>query len=230
MEDKIFLDILYAKAKELNELLQADNNNYTKEQLQYLISGYIVELDSILETGIGELHSPELDKLTSLIYHTRQKVVHYGSFGALNDIVNEAQDIAKLTLETYEKERKFQTKLYASCNFSAQPNVVISNSPNIEKQELFYNFKSKDGKYILSVPLKRVFELTDFNHNKIQKLIINTNDAASLTTLNDDGAIVDYAQLNEDEIRNFFKENYFIHEENTTKHIDAIKEVTDKFV
>ena len=95
MEDKIFLDILYAKAKELNELLQADNNNnnYTKEQLQYLISGYIVELDSILETGIGELHSPELDKLTSLIYHTRQKVVHYGYFGALNDIVNEAKKI-----------------------------------------------------------------------------------------------------------------------------------------
>ena len=64
-------------------------------------------MDSILEIGLSELHSSYLDKLTTLIYYTRQKIVHYGYFNGIHNIEETAKEIIKLTEESYEDEQKY---------------------------------------------------------------------------------------------------------------------------
>ena len=62
MNSNYYLTLLYKKSLELKKILSTiDENGYSSEYKKYLISSYIITLDSILEIWIGDLHSPKLD-------------------------------------------------------------------------------------------------------------------------------------------------------------------------
>ena len=113
MEKNYYLGLLQKKVQELKKVLEKlEKENVSDEYKKYLISGYIITLDSILEIGISDLHSSDLDELTSLIYYTRQKAVHYGYFNGIHNIEDIADRIITLTDTSYEetKIRKYYLK------------------------------------------------------------------------------------------------------------------------
>ena len=112
MNNNYYLNLLYKKVMELKKILkELENKDCTVEYKKYLISGYIITIDSILEIGISDLHSPELDELTSLIYYTRQKAVHYGYFNGLHNIEDIATSIIDLVEKNYKNEKDFANRL-----------------------------------------------------------------------------------------------------------------------
>lgn len=231
MENNYYLTLLYKKVMELKKVLkEIENKDYTLEQKKYLISGYIITLDSILEIGISDLHSPQLDDLTSLIYYTRQKAVHYGYFNGMHNIEEIADSIINSTEKLYESEAKFYEELFNLDSLRApQNNIVIKNSQRITSNSTFYSLKSKDGSQEVLIPLKKVFTLTKNSKEKITNYIINLDTICSLYhNINEE--IVDYEEISGDALKNFIKENFFVIDENYTKHNETIAEIIHKFV
>ena len=231
MEKTYYLNLLYAKVKELKELLDnIDSEDYSDEHKKYLISGYIITLDSILEVGISDLHSTKLDELTSLIYYTRQKAVHYGYFNGLHNIENIANEIIQLTELYHKEEQEYYSSLINSNNFELTcNNVLIKDSPNISSIPSFYKFKSSDGSKDLLIPSKKVFSLTKKNKDKISNYIIDLDAIGSLCTY-EDGSIVSYEEITQDQLKEFISSNFHVVEENFNKHNKTISKIITNFI
>jgi len=225
-----YLSLLYKKVKELKKILKdIDTSDYTYTYKKYLISGYIITLDSILEIGIGDLHSSYFDELTSLIYYTRQKAVHYGYFNGLHNIEETAQKIIELTEKHYENEQKYYNKLFDVYTSDECNNIVIKHSQNIEDDMYFYKFKSKDNKQVLCVPLKRVFKLTQRSKEKIDSYIIDTTNPIALYSFENE-KMENYKELYSEEIKQFFRDNFDVTNEDYDEHNIAIQNIISSFV
>jgi len=225
-----YLSLLNKKVKELKKVLkELEDENYSYDYKKYLISGYIIMLDSILEIGIGDLHSVNMDELTSLIYYTRQKAVHYGYFNGLHNIEDTANRIIELTEQNFEKEQEYYKNLFDLNTDYVCNNVVIKNSNHIEDDIYFYKFKSKDGKQVLCVPLKRIFKLTERNKEKIDSYIIDTTNPVALYTF-EDNAMQNYKEIYSDEIKEFFRNNFSIENEDYNEHNVTMQTIIDSFV
>ena len=125
-------------------LEKLEKENVSDEYKKYLISGYIITLDSILEIGISDLHSSDLDELTSLIYYTRQKAVHYGYFNGIHNIEDIADRIITLTDTSYEKEKEFYSSLFNSSNFDLNATIYTSKATQTFFQVLpFLSLKAR---------------------------------------------------------------------------------------
>ena len=232
MSSNYYLDLLYKKVMELKKILKdSENKGYSSEQIKYLISGYIVTLDSILEIGISDLHSSELDDLTSLIYYTRQKAVHYGYFNGLHNISDIANKIIDLTESLYENEKKFHSALLSTGNYLDKQvnNLVIKNSPNIRMSQNFYHLTNSDETQEICIPLKDVFTLTKKSKEKISNYIIDTNSSVSLFYLKD-GQRVQYQEINADDLKRFIRENFTVVDENYNKHNETIGKIINSFL
>lgn len=231
MEKNYYLGLLQKKVQELKKVLkELESSNVSDEYKKYLISGYIITLDSILEIGISDLHSSELDELTSLIYYTRQKAVHYGYFNGIHNIEDIANKIISLTDASYEKEKEFYTSLFNASNFELNcDNLLIKNSPNISQSPSFYKLKSKDNSQEIWIPSKSVFTLTKQNKEKISGYIIDLDATASLYTY-ENGEKSSYREISGDELKEFIKDNFSVTEENYDKHLETIHSIVTKFV
>ena len=225
-----YLSLLYKKVKELKKILkEIDNLDYSYAYKKYLISGYIITLDSILEIGIGDLHSPNFDELTSLIYYTRQKAVHYGYFNGLHNIEETADKIIELTEKYYEQEQEYYQRLFDMYNYDECNNIVIKSALNIEDDMYFYKFKSKDGKQALCVPLKRVFKLTQKSKEKVASYIIDTTNPIALYSFENE-KMENYVELYGDDIKKFFRENFTVTDENYNEHNLVMQDIIHRFV
>ena len=232
MNNNYYLNLLYKKVLELKKVLEdIDKKDYTPEQKKYLISGYIITLDSILEIGISDLHTDKLDELTSLIYYTRQKAVHYGYFNGMDNIEDIANTIVDLTEKNYEEEQNYYKSLFESSNFELKTdNIVIKTSSRISSTPSFYKFTSADGQQTLWVPLKDVFTLTKKNKDKTANYIVNLDSKSSIFTTDEQGNPLSYEEITGDELKSFFTQNYFITDENYDLHLTTISEIIDKFL
>lgn len=225
-----YLSLLYKKVQELKKVLQeTERVDYSHAYKKYLISGYIIMLDSILEIGIGDLHSVNFDELTSLIYYTRQKAVHYGYFNGFHNIVDTANKIIELTEKYYDEEQKYFQKLFDIYNYEECNNIVIKHSNNIEEDMYFYKLKSKDEKQVLCVPLKRVFKLTQKSKEKVDSYIIDITNPIALYSY-ENGKMQNYEELYPEQIKEFIKENFIATDENYNQHLVVMKELIENFV
>lgn len=225
-----YLSLLLKKVTELKEVLkELESQNYSNEYKKHLISGYIITLDSILEIGLSDLHSSDLDKVTSLIYYTRQKAVHYGYFNGIHNIEETAQEIIDLLEESYESEQNYYQKLFSFPVDEEPNNIVIKNSSRIEEDNYFYRFKSKDGSKVLCVPTGKLFKLTQRSKEKVNNYIIDTSYPIALYTY-EDGVLGNYKEIYETEIKEFLKENFFVTNENYNEHQIVMKNIVNSFV
>lgn len=231
MNSNYYLTLLYKKTQELKKVLSSlENEGYSNEYKKYLISSYIIALDSILEIGIGDLHSSNLDELTSLIYYTRQKAVHYGYFNGMHNIEGTAQKIIELTEEHYKNELEYYERLFNSNNFYDSSNIVIKASPQVQLDTYFYKLKSKDSKQVLCVPLRKMFSLTATSKEKILEYIIDTSDPISLYSYEEGEKIGSHTLLNDEQAKQFIKENFEVVEENFNTHNLEIMKIINSFI
>ena len=173
MNKNYYLSLLLKKTTEMKNVLSENNTkDCSNEYKKHLLSGYIITLDSILEIGLSDLHSSELDELTSLIYYTRQKAVHYGYFNGIHNIEETAQEIIELLEESYESEQLYYEKLFSFPINEEPNNIVVKNSSRIEEDNYFYRFKSKDGQKVLCVPTRKLFKLTQRSKEKINNYFL----------------------------------------------------------
>ncbi len=231
MERNYYLGLLQKKVQELKKVLEKlEKEDVSEEYKKYLISGYIITLDSILEIGISDLHSSELDELTSLIYYTRQKAVHYGYFNGIHNIEDIADKIITLTDTSYEKEKEFYSSLFNASNFDLKcDNLYIKNSPNITSSPAFFKLKSKDQSQEVWIPSKSVFTLTKQNKEKVSGYVIDLDESVPLYTY-ENGEKKDYKEISGEELKTFIKENFFVNEENYERHLETIREIVTQFV
>lgn len=230
MNGNYYLTLLYKKSQELKKILSTiDEEGYSNEYKKYLISSYIITLDSILEIGIGDLHSPKLDELTSLIYYTRQKAVHYGYFNGMHNIESVADKIIELTEENYKSELEYYKKLFNSDNFYSSSNIVIKSSPQVQLDTYFYKLKSKDNKQVLCVPLRKAFSLTSTSKEKVIEYIIDTSDPISLYSY-EEGRLGDHTLLYDEKAKEFIRENFEVVSENYNEHNNEMMKIISKFV
>jgi hypothetical protein len=231
MENIYYLNLLYKKVMELKKVLKdIENNDYSAEYKKYLISGYVITLDSILEVGISDLHSPELDELTSLIYYTRQKAVHYGYFNGMNNIQEIANRIVELTEANYQKELEFYSSIFKKSNFELRcNNVLIKNSPRITSTPSFYHFKSDDNSKEVWIPTSKIFTLTKKSKEKVAGYIIDLDAPVPFYTYTN-GAVTSYKEIKGEELKTFFAENFSITEENYDRHLNAISSIISTFI
>ena len=228
--ENYYLNLLYKKNLELeNVLKEIDNCNLPIDYKKYLIAGYIIALDSILEKGIGNLHSYKFDEVTSLIYHARQKVLHLGYFNGLDNIEETANTIVKLVQENYDEEKKYFDNTFKDKIKFQNNNIVIKDSPNITFEPPFFKFKSDDGEKLLCIPAKNIFTLTKGINEHIDSYIINLDKGASLYIYKN-GHPDSYREIEGDEIKNFLKENFIILRENYNTHIQVMNDIIDKFL
>ncbi len=227
--ENYFLTLLYKKVVELKNLLNSiEDKDYSQEYKKYLISGCIITLNTILEIGIGTMHSSKIDELSTLIYYTRQKAVHYGYFNGLHDIEESARKIISLVEENYDFEKIYYKNLIDLDKYFKSVNIVIKNSPQVMCDTYFYKFKSKDGKSALCVPLRKVFTLTARNKEKVNKFIIDTSSPLSLYFYSDE-KLSDYTELHDGDINKFFIDNYTVVGENFVDHINTIENIIYRF-
>lgn len=231
MNNNYYLHLLYKKVMELKQILDnIDSKNYTDEQKKYLISGYIITLDTILETGISDLHTPEMDKLTSLIYYTRQKAVHYGYFNGMHNIQEIAETIIDLTKENYYPEEEYFSSLFDASNFELKSdNIMIKNHPNIKESSAFFKFQSNDGTKKLWIPKSKVFTLTKQCKDKISNYIIDLDAIGSLYTNNHNESGTVYQEITGAEIEEFISKNYIVEEKNYDLHLKTIQKIITRF-
>lgn len=231
MDNNYYLNLLYTKVMELKQVLkEIEKSDHSIEYKKYLISGYIITLDSILEIGISDLHSQDLDDLTSLIYYTRQKAVHYGYFNGLHNIEDIANRIIDLTEQHYIKEQEFYTKVFKLSNFERKcDNLVIKNSPNISTSESFYKLKSLDNSKEIWIPLNKVFTLTKKSKDKISSYIIDLDATVSLYSY-ENNEISNYTEITGDELKEFLRSNFSVVNENFNTHNETIAKIITKFL
>lgn len=227
--DNYYLKLLYNKTKELEKALQIEDTEENEEYKNYLLAGHIITLSSILETGIGELHSSNLDSLASLIYYTRQKVVHYGYFNGMDDIEYAAKTIVQLAESTYEEERKYYERLFSTELPTESNNLVVKNCSNITDDKHFFKFKSKDNKQVLCVPPKNIFFLTKKNSDKVISYIVDTSHPAALYTYDQDN-LENFKEVNNGEIKKFLKNNFQIEAEDYNEHNIVMQNIIHSFV
>ena len=230
MNNNYYLNLLYKKVMELKTVLkEIEESDYSSEYKKYLISGYIITLDSILEIGISDLHSQDLDELTSLIYYTRQKAVHYGYFNGLHNVDDIANKIINLTEKHYERENEFYNSLFEKSNFELKcDNLLIKSSQNITVDNNFFRFKTSDGNKELCIPIKKVFTLTKKSKEKISSYIVDLDAIGSLYTY-ENGSPVAYEEITQDKLKDYLKENFMVLEENYNKHNETIYEIITNF-
>lgn len=225
-----YLNLLKEKTKKLNSILSSlKSENLPDDYINYLIAGYVVTLSSILEVGIGELHSEDFDDLASLIYYTRQKVVHYGYFNGLKDIQDTAQEIIAMTEVSLESENKFYNNLFNTEQEKEVNNIVIKDSNRISDDVHFYKFKSKDGKQVVCIHPKKIFTLTKQSRDKVLEYIIDTSSHAALYTFKNDD-MESYKELDEKELKQFFKDNYTVTNEDYNEHNVVMKNIITSFL
>ena len=225
-----YLSLLYKKIKELKKVLEElASSDCSNEYKKYLISGYIITFDSILEIGIGDLHSPLIDELSSLIYYTRQKAVHYGYFNGITNIEDTAQKIIDLTDTHYEKEQEFYNEVFNLDFFDECNNVLIKKSSKIENDTYFYKFKSLDESQVLCVPTRRVFKLTQKSKDKVSGYIVDTTNPVGIYFYDKNG-VNDYKEVCDEEMKEFFRKNYFVTNENYNDHNIVMRNIIDSFV
>ena len=230
MNNNYYLNLLKKKLKELEKTLnEIDNENYTHAYKKYLISGYIITLDSILEIGIGDLHSSDLDEIASLIYYTRQKAVHYGYFNGLDNIEETAEKLIELIDKNYEDEQKYYNSVLTAKVEDNYNNMVIKTSAKIEEDGLFYRFKSLDDKQILCVPLKSVFKLTKKHKDKVSSYIVDTSKPIALYSIEGE-KMIDYKEIKDEELKDFFNKNFNVLRENYNEHMIVMQNILNSFV
>lgn len=230
MNNNYYLSLLLKKVREMKKVLEElDSQQYSSDYKKHLISGYIITLDSILEIGLSDLHSSDLDELTSLIYYTRQKAVHYGYFNGLHNIDDTANKIIELAESTYEDEQRYYNKLFSYPFDEQYNNIVIKNSSRIEEDNYFYKFTSKDHSKVLCVPTRRIFKLTQRSKEKVNDYIVDTTNPIALYSY-EDGILGNYKEIDEEEIREFFKENFYVTSENYNEHNIVMKNIIKSFV
>lgn len=231
MNKSYYLELLKKKVDELRATLKEINENeYSDEYKKYLLSSYVITLDSILEIGISDLHSPELDSLTSLIYYTRQKIIHYGFFNGMYNMEEIASGIIDLTDTFYDKEQAYFAKLLSPSNFETpEKNVLVKASSNIENDGIYCRFKTEDGSQELLIPMNKVFTLTKKAKEKASQYIINLDVSAALLSYDSNGHST-YKELTGLELKLFLKENFIVTEENYTKHKETIKNIIEEFL
>lgn len=227
--DNYYLKLLYKKVKELEKALSIESTEENAEYKKYLIAGHIITLSSILETGIGELHSSNFDDVASLIYYTRQKVVHYGYFNGMNNIEQIAQDISQLVELSYEEESKYYEKLFNTELPTTVENIVVKSSSNIIDDTHFFKFKSKDNKQVLCIPPKNIFFLTKKNSDKVISYIVDTSHPAALY-IYDKGNLESFKEVNNAEIKDFLKKNYQIDAEDYNDHHIVMQNIINSFI
>lgn len=225
--ENYYLKLLYKKVQELDSVLKSlDSDETDDEYKKYLIAGYIVTLSSILEVGIGDLHSEKFDELASLIYYTRQKVVHYGYFGGLNDIENSIENVFYLlSEENYKEEQEYYNNLLAFDREYEVNNVVIKYSSRITDDDLFYKFESNEGKSVLFIPKQNLFLLTKKNSDKVVSYVIDTSSSAILYS---DGSSK-VKEISNEEIKQFFRENFQVESENYNEHNLVMYNIINSF-
>lgn len=230
MNNSYYLSLLKSKSEELkNTLEDVEKNNYSDEYKKYLLAGYIITLDSILEIGIGDLHSPKIDSLVSLIYYTRQKIIHYGFFNGLQNTDQIANSIIQLTDSFYEDEQEYFSKLVDKNNFELKvTNLLIKSTPNIETDGIYYRFKTKDELQELLIPIKNVFTLTKKSKEKPSKYVVNLDAIGNLFTYDEDGTS-NYQQISGLDLKLFLKDNFTVLEENYNKHNETIQKIIEEF-
>jgi len=231
MKENYYLNLLYRKVMELKKTLkELESEEYSIEYKKYLISGYIIALDSILEIGISDLHSQELDELSSLIYYTRQKAVHYGYFNGMHNIEDVAHSIVELTEKNYEAEKTFYQRVLDNSNFKLKcDNIAIKNSTNIASTQELYKFRSMDGTKEVFIPSGKIFTLTKKSKEKPSAFIIDLDNPASLYTIKN-GTPVSYEEISNEELKSFFRNNFQVVGENYTAHNETIQQIIHKFI
>lgn len=230
MDKNYYLTLLYQKVKELKQVLSTiEEKGYSDNYKRYLISSYIITLDSILEIGIGDLHSSALDELTSLIYYTRQKAVHYGYFNGMHNIESTAKQIIDLTEKNYSTELEYYKKIFDLDNFYSYGNMAIKSSNQIQLDTYFYKFYSKDRKQVMCVPLRKVFTLTGSSREKVLEYIVETSDPVSLYSYNGD-KMDQYELIQGEQIKKFIQENFDVLAEDFNDHNSTIREIILSFI
>lgn len=226
--ENYYLKLLFKKVQELEAVLKSlDSDEVDSDYKKYLIAGYFITLSSILEVGIGDLHSEKFDDLASLIYFTRQKAVHYGYFGGLNDIEDSAQEILYLlSEENYKEEQDYYNNLLSFDREYEVNNVVVKFSSRITEDELFYKFQSQDEKKVLFIPKQNIFLLTKKNSDKVVSYIIDTSSSAILYS--DGNSKV--KEISGDETKQFFKENFLVENENYNEHNLVMYNIINSFI
>lgn len=227
--DNYYLKLLYKKVKELEKALKIEDTEDNQEYKRYLIAGIIITLSSILETGIGELHSSNFDDLASLIYYTRQKVVHYGYFNGMENIEETASNIVQLADASYQKESEYYTDLFNMELPTTASNIVVKNCSNIIDDTHFYKFKSKDNKQVLCIPPNSIFFLTKKNSEKVISYIVDVSYPAALYTYNKDN-IESFKEVTNTETKNFLKDNFQIDAEDYNEHTIVMQNIISSFI
>lgn len=223
-----YLKLLYSKAKELKEILEkAEDEN--PEYIEYLIGGYIVTLSSILEVGIGDLHSENFDDIASLIYYTRQKIVHYGHFNGMKNLEKNATEIIDYIEKNHDKEQEYFTKLVSNNEDINKNNVMIKYNQNIVKDSPLYKFKSLDETQVLCVPSNKLFFLTKKNSEKVTHFIVDTSTPCALYTYRQND-VESFKELKGDALKKFFKDNYQVQAENYSEHIIVMQNIINSFI
>lgn len=229
MDNNYYLKLLYTKTKELKKILSTLEEHEDKEYVQYLIGGYIITLSSILETGIGELHSNDFDDIASLIYYTRQKVVHYGYFNGMENIESTVHDVIDLIEKEYDKEQKYYSDLFNYEAPSETNNILVKASSNVSDDTDFYKFQSKDGKQILCVPHNNIFFLTKKNSERMVFYIVDSSKPAALYTYGKEG-IANFNEVIDEDIKKFLRKNFQIESENYNEHNIVMQNIINSFV
>lgn len=230
MNKNYYLNLLNKKVNELqNILLEMENSNFSDDYKKYLISGYIITLSSILEVGIGDFHSDKFDELSTLIYYTRQKIVHYGLFNGLKDVEEAAYKIVELTKENYKSEVEFYENLFDLGDIYEVNNIVVEVSSNIIKDPHFYKFVSKDKKQVLNISPTNIFFLTKKSSDKVLSYIIDTQNPAGLYFYTEDGKS-GYKELNSEEIKQFLKKNFACPAEDYNEHLIVMQNIINSFI
>lgn len=239
-----FLNLLKSKCASLEKLLTIDDDTVSEEEKTYAIAGLIVQLSSIIEIGIGDLHSSNFDDITSIIYYTRQKIVHYGYFNGLKNIQSIGQNIVDLFNTNYNEEQKYFSALFQQKKHKAPSNIVLKPSNLIEKDNHFYKFYSKDKKQVLYVPIKSVFTLNCKGKEKPSSFIVDTNyDLACYSLSNSNTTpyvnkendnfeyeISNYKSLNSNEIKDYLTKNYIILHEDFEDHTISMETIINSFI
>lgn len=230
VHENYYLSLLLKKTNEIKEILEdAKSKNHSDEYMKQLLSGYIITLDSILEIGLSDLHSPVLDEVTTLIYFTRQKIVHYGYFNAVKGIEETANKIVELLGETYEQGQEYYKKIF-SFQINEHPNnIVIKNSNRIEEDKLFCWLKSTDGTKLLCVPRRSAFRITQRSKEKVNEYIIDTSYPLDLYYL-DNGSFNFCSELKDDELKFFLSSNFHKTGENFNQHEIVMRDIVNNFV
>lgn len=230
MNKNYYLSLLKKKVEELKEVLkEIKENNYSDEYKKYLLSSYVITLDSILETGIGDLNSVNLDSLTSIIYYTRQKTIHYGFFNGMYNMESIANTIVDLTEKYFEEEQEHFNNLFNEDNFKLKSNnLLIKASSNIMCDKVYCQFSCKDNSTLL-LPIDKIFTLTKKCKDKASQYIIDLDSIGSLFYVDEEGKST-YKQITGDELKEFMKNNFIVLEENYNKHNEVIKEIISNFV